>query len=207
MTKPAHTESRFIAERVRPLAALELTFSTANRRDILTRDRWLETLAASVDRVLKKNRLALHAFVFLPDCVRLVIEPPGPDARLPWMLFAMKRGLSHKIRTDLQEAKSELLRELTVRHGRGRYVFQVWEPGPGQIVELASSTDVTATVDSIHSAPVLRGLCESSAGWRWSSRRCYDNPDTAPPVAILHVTPWRRAATVESGARREAVST
>jgi hypothetical protein len=52
-----------------------------------------------------------------------------------------------------------------------------WQAGPGCDHNLASREVVLTALDYFHQNPVVRGLCNSAAEWRWSSWKDYHYPE------------------------------
>lgn len=193
MTEQHTSPSRFTFDD-QSVAALDVTFETLGRRDLFVRDEWLEMLADRADRTLGKHGLPIHAYVFLPNRVRLLVGAPRRGTRLPWALYVIKRAVSQRIRRDLRAAADPLLRELTVREGAGKYVFRVWAPGPGRVTALRTAPEVADAIDAVHDSPVSRGLCATPADWKWSSCRRYCDPDAPTDRRTPRITLWADAA-------------
>jgi REP-associated tyrosine transposase len=103
----------------------------------------------------QKLGFQLHAYVVLPDRVRLVLGASGGDARA--------------VRLTVQRLKSRFAREVNTRTGR---LGLVWQDAD-QTLPLLSALDVRRRVDFVHNNPVLAGLVRDPAEWRWSSYRAW----------------------------------
>ena len=153
----------------------ELTFSCYHQMPLLTNDDWRRMLAQAIDRAMARWKLHLHAFVFMPEHVHLLVYPFDDDAnpRIDALLKAIKRPYSFRIKQILIVANSPLLAKLTVRDGADGEVFRYWQEGPGYDRNLNQPRSVLASIDYLHLNPVRRGLCERADQWKWSSARWY----------------------------------
>jgi putative transposase len=151
----------------------ELTFSCYRRLPLLTNDTWRRRLSESIDEAMRAFSFRLVAFVYMPEHVHLLVYPTTADPEIDALLAAIKRPYSAAIKKLLVEAKSPLLKKLTVRERPGRTVFRYWQEGPGYDRNLSTEEVVLAAIDYIHLNPVRRGLCTSAADWKWSSARKY----------------------------------
>ena len=116
----------------------------------------------------------LHAYVVLPDRVRLVLGASGGDARA--------------VRLTVQRLKSRFAREVNARTGR---LGLVWQDAD-QTLPLGSALDVRRRVDFVHNNPVLAGLARDPAEWRWSSYRAWTGRGRAP-IAVDRLPPEAHA--------------
>jgi putative transposase len=127
--------------------------------------------AALFCRSLQALRLRLgfrvHAYVVLPDRVRLILGAEDPDAR--WL------------RDALQRLKSRFAREVNARSGRLGLVWQDAE----QRLPLRDEADIARRAEILHRNPVLAGLVEHPRLWRFSSYRAWSGEGPAPlPIDI-----------------------
>jgi putative transposase len=171
----------------------ELTFSCLDHLPLLTNDDWREKLARSIDRANDRWKFQLHAFVFMPDHVHLLVYPFAYDREPPIdaLLKAIKRPFSYRIKQILVENNSRLLKRLTVRDGAEPAVFRFWQEGPGYDRNLNTARSVLAAIDYIHLNPVRRGLCQRAQDWKWSSARWFlsDGEYCDPDLPKLHPLP------------------
>jgi putative transposase len=150
----------------------ELTFSCYHRMPLLTNDPWRLLLAQAIQRAIASWQFQLHAYVFMPEHVHLLVFPLNqPD--ISGLLKAIKNPYSYRIKQLLIECHSPLLERLTVRERPGKTAFRFWQEGPGYDRNLQTQKAVLASVAYIHNNPVRRGLCEKVTDWRWSSARFY----------------------------------
>jgi putative transposase len=128
-------------------------------------------VAALFCRILRglRGRLGfrLHAFVVLPDRVRLIVATGDPDPR--------------SARLIAQRLKSRFAR--VVNAGSGRW-GRVWQDGE-QRVGLASSQEIARRADFLHRNPMMARLVSRPGEWRWSSYRAWAGDGAAPiPVDL-----------------------
>lgn len=132
--------------------------------------------AALFCRILAGLRLRLgfllHAYVVLPDRVRLIVASRGGDPR--WA------------RITVQRLKSRYAREVNHRLGR---LGLVWQDAD-QTLPLRGEEDVRRKADFLHHNPVLAGLVRDPGEWRWSSYRAFTGEGRTP----LPVDPVTTAA-------------
>lgn len=169
----------------------ELTFSCYHQRPLLTNNAWRKMLSVSVDRAMQRHRFGLIALVYMPEHVHLLVYPRGDTPRIDGLLKAIKRPFSYRVKRELQDAGSLLLKELTVRERPGTYVFRFWQEGPGYDRNLSCEAAVQGSIDYIHMNPVRRGLCERAIDWKWSSARWYltDGPSMDADLPYIHGLP------------------
>jgi len=119
----------------------------------------------------------LHAYVLLPDRVRLILGAPGADMR--------------SVRMTVQRLKSRFAREVNVRSGRRGLVWQ----DADQTLPLVGADDVRRRADFLHHNPVIAGLALTPGDWRWSSYRAWAGHGRTPlPVDLLAGETGRRPA-------------
>jgi putative transposase len=178
----------------------ELTFSCYRRLPLLTNDSWREQLARSIDRARRPPRLAVGAFVFMPEHVHLLVHPVEIASRIDELLFAIKRPYSYRIKRQLVASRSPLLEQLTIRQRPGVTTFRYWQEGPGYDRNLTTQRAILAAIDYLHANPVRRGLCGRAADWRWSSARWYESDGQEVDASLPRLTPLP-AGTFHSGTR------
>src|SRR2546428_8350174 len=108
--------------------------------------------AALFCRILAGMRQRLgflvHAYVVLPDRVRLILGARGGDLR--WARMTVHR------------LKSRYAREVNARSGR---LGLVWQDGE-QTLPLCDAQDVRRKADYLHHNPVMAGRAPPAGGWR-----------------------------------------
>ena len=141
---------------------------------LLTNDDWRRMLSESIDRAVARHRYRLVAFVFMPEHVHLVVDPRVEASGIAELLNAIKRPFSTRVKRLLVEAKSRLLKRLTVRQRPGVTAFRFWQEGPGYDRNLTEVATTLAAIDYLHLNPVRRRMVKQATDWRWSSARYYE---------------------------------
>ncbi|MEM7811424.1 MAG: transposase [Planctomycetota bacterium] len=160
----------------------ELTFSTYRRLPLLTNDTWRGLLGEALTRACDQHRWHLHAFVFMPEHVHLLLSPDAGAGRVPALLSAIKRPMSYRVKISLPP-ESSLRRRLTIRQRPGVKTFRFWQEGGGYDRNITEAGTFRAAVDYIHENPVRRGLCVRPIDWRWSSAcQLIGEESVTPPV-------------------------
>jgi len=116
-------------------------------------------LGESIDRAADGHGYRLFGFVFMPEHVHLLLYPLPDASTIDFLLRAIKRPLSWRIKQQLAEAGSPLLKTLTIRQRPGVETFRFWQEGGGYDRNLASAETALAALDYVHQNPVRRGLC------------------------------------------------
>ena len=111
----------------------------------------------------------LHAYVILPDRVRLILGSTGTDMR--------------SVRLTVQGLKSRFAREVNSRSGR---LGLVWQDAD-QALPLKNADDVRRRADFLHQNPVMAGLAREPGEWRWSSYRAWAGRGRTPLTVDLPV--------------------
>ncbi len=120
-----------------------------------------------------KRRLGfrLHAYVLLPDRVRLIIGSPDGDP--------------HWAQVTVQRLKSRFARESNTRTGR---LGLVWQDAD-QRVAIAERGEIVRHAEYLHRHPVVSRLARHPADWRWSSFRAWAGLGRVPiPVDLLEAS-------------------
>jgi len=151
----------------------ELTFSCFERRPLLTNDTWRDNLSRAIDTAGEQQGFLLHAFVFMPEHVHLLVTPVSPTSDVSKYLAQIKRPFSAEIEELLTQRKSGLLKQLTVEERPGKTSFRYWQEGPGFDRNITDEASIAVAIDYIHANPVKRGMAVRAVDWRWSSARFY----------------------------------
>jgi putative transposase len=161
-----------------------LTFSCYRRLPLLSNTLWRTWLSRSIDAALAQAHVALVAFVYMPEHVHLLVHPQEEEYRIGWVLFAIKRPFSFRVKMHLVERQSSLLSQLTIRTRPGVTAFRFWQEGPGHDRNLVSVENCVKAAEYLHGNPVRRGLVRTVDRWRWSSWRHYHRPADPPDPAL-----------------------
>jgi REP element-mobilizing transposase RayT len=123
-----------------------------------------------------RRRLAfhLHAYVVLPDRVRLIVATPDGDPR--------------SVQVVVRRLKARFAREWNWRRGR---LGLVWQDAD-QMAALQGLQQIARRADLLHRSPVLAGLVRLPREWPWSSVRPWVGAGTAPATVDLPEMPERR---------------
>ena len=152
-----------------PADVRELTFSCYKRQPLLTNDRWRTMLAESIDAATERHGYRLAAFVFMPEHVHLVVYPLRQADHVDALLRAIKRPFAYRIKNELVQSQSRLLRRLTIRQRPGVTTFRYWQEGPGYDRNLTTPAAALSAIDYVHLNPVRRGLAKEAVDWKWST--------------------------------------
>lgn len=170
----------------------EFTFSTYQRRPLLTDDSRLKHLSRCIDAAGTEVRINLLAFVFMPEHVHLLTFPLDPNPDLGLYLARIKQPFSKEIKRRLVESHSPLVAQLIVRERPGKTCFRFWQEGPGYDRNLNEPATIRSSLDYIHNNPVKRKLCGRAIEWNWSSARYYlgEPPkQQMPELPFIHGLP------------------
>ncbi|WP_240636114.1 transposase [Caldimonas tepidiphila] len=151
-----------------------------NRQPVFVDDTDREAYLAALREAAANQRVAVHAYVLLPDEVMLLATPPDAEA-----LGRMMQALGRRY-----------VAAFNARHGRsgtlweGRYRAAVLEP----------TRYFLPCCCYIEQSPVRAGLCERAEDWRWSSHAHHRGARNDPLVSghalywALGNTPFEREA-------------
>lgn len=173
----------------RPGDLHELTFSCYRRLPLLTNDDWQECLSRTIDSAAREESVQLVAFVFMPEHVHLMVDPLEPEPNIGRFLARLKQPYSKEIKSRLQQEKSPLLENLTVRERPGKTCFRYWQEGPGYDRNLNQPKTILTAIDYIHENPIRRGLCRRAVDWKWSSAVWYQGEppkQQLPDLPLIH---------------------
>lgn len=114
----------------------------------------------------------LHAYVVLPDRVRLIVGASDGDPR--W------------VQVVAQRLKSRFAREANARAGRLGLVWQDAE----QRVPLVTPVEVARRAEFLHRSPVMARLTDHPGRWRYSSHGAWNGEGRSPvPVDLPEGAP------------------
>ena len=113
----------------------------------------------------------------MPDHVHLLVRSRKKDSKIERLLFGIKRLFSFRVKRNLVDHASPLLKQLMQQGRLGKSVFRFWQAGPGYDRNLNSSSGVVEAIEYIHFNPVKQKLCDSPDKWKWSSWSSYNGSD------------------------------
>ncbi len=170
-----------------PGQAHELTFSCYQRLPLLDDDHRRTLLSRSIDAAIVRHGFELVAFVYMPEHIHLTVWPLG-NGTVSALLFAIKSPFSHRIKRELETAKSPMLEPLTIRERPGKSSFRFWQEGPGYDRNIHNGKTLRQAIEHVHDNPVRRGLTDSAGDYRWSSWKYYFEPNrwNDPDLPTVH---------------------
>lgn len=133
-----------------------ITTVTANRRRLFQVESSAELLLDVFRNYRRQSRLALHAFVIMPDHLHLLITP-APEVSLEKAMQLIKGGFSFRLKS-----------------GRN-----VWERSFNE-VQVRDTETFAAYRRYIEENPVRAGITPRSEGYRFSSSSLFDDVDPMP---------------------------
>lgn len=149
----------------RRIAAFQIGFSTYGGRPTLADTGSAALFCRVLGHLRRRLGFSLHAYVLLPDRVRMILGSLDDDPR--------------GARLIAQQVRSRFAREVNVRRGRPGLV---WQDGI-EVVRLASARHVIRHAHLLHRAPIITRLAAEPGDWRWSSYRGWSG-DGQPPVGV-----------------------
>lgn len=161
-------EGRFRVEKGsgRPFsAAYRVEFSTYGGRPILADRKRAALFCRVLAHLRQRLGFLLHAYVLLPDSVRLILGALDDDPR--------------SARLITQQLRSRFAREINARRGK---TGLVWRDGI-EVIRLSSPRHVIRHAHLLHRAPIVTRLTTEPQAWRWSSYRGWAG-EGHPPVGI-----------------------
>jgi len=155
-----------------------VTYSCVRRLPLLSKDRTRRWVVEAIECVRSELRVAVWAYVIMPEHVHLLIHPQDARFQMRRILAGLKRSVSDHAKRHLEtEGRTDWLRRLTVSYP-SRRVFRFWQPGGGFDHNIFREKTVPAVIDYIQANPVRRGLVRSPTDWEWSSARFWaGHPD------------------------------
>ena len=148
--------------RSRPSPFFLVTLWTYGIQPLFAEASWTALFLHVLGGLRQRLGFRLHAYVVLPDRVRLILGTPGGDLRA--------------VRLTVQRLKSRFAREVNARSGR---LGLVWQDAD-QTLPLASDEEARRRADFLHFNPVMAGLARHPSEWRWSSYRAWEGGGRTP---------------------------
>ena len=148
-----------------------ITLWTYGGRPIFSHPETAGLFCRTLSDLRRRLGFKLHAFIVLPDRVRMILGTPDGDPR--------------SVQVAVQRLKSRFAREANARGGKPGLVWQ----DADQRVALMAGEDVVRRAEMLHRYPVITRLARHPADWRWSSFRVWAGVGRAPvPVDLPEIT-------------------
>ena len=155
-----------------------LTFTCDRFLPLFGNDRIKDAFALRLGHACEHARVALVAWVVMPDHVHLLVLPP-PETTSAF-LHGLKRLFGRQVITRWRELDAPVLARVRVRDGKHRF----WQAGGGFDRTVETAAEAENDVGYIHANPVEAGLVARDVDWRWSSARYYaGGAYDGPPIA------------------------
>ena len=181
-----------------------VTCSIAGWVDIFSRQYYRDLVLESWRYCQQHKGLQIHAFVFMPNHLHLIVSCRKPyllrDVMRDWKHFTAKRILEYLKNPKQPESRKEWLLYLFSYFALGKkhkQEYQIWQHD-NHPIELFSEAVIAQKLDYIHLNPVRAGLVELPEQWVYSSAPFYaanaaDAPfRTEPYVPIIEIVPiWQ----------------
>jgi putative transposase len=151
-----------------------ITFSTHQRRPILTEDYISRIVIASIFNVCRIRQLRLLSYVIMPEHVHLVIIPQL-SVKVGAMIGEMKSRSSKRVHNLLVQRRSRLISQPTTANNGVRR-FRLWLRRCYDR-NCRTEAEVWEKVNYCHDNRVRRGLVNNPEDWMWSSYSYYRYSD------------------------------
>ena len=134
-------------------------------------------LCDSLKFVLNEHRAKLHAYVFMPSHVHMIITMPSGE-NISDFMRDFKKNTSTKVRQQLEkERRYSILERLRINAtGKKNQVFKLWMDRFDDLV-IENEDTLRVKLEYIHNNPVKSGLVEDAEEWEFSSARNYKFDD------------------------------
>jgi putative transposase len=149
--------------------AHELTFSCHRKLPLLSSDKERLIVLEAIDTAREKLQFELWAYVIMPTHVHLLILPLNEQTTVARILHAIKRSSAQDILSMWKQEDNPLLTQVRINSSS----FRIWMPGGGYDRNMTTPQATQASIDYIHSNPVVRHLAPNALEWPWSSARAY----------------------------------
>jgi REP element-mobilizing transposase RayT len=156
---------------VEPEAPHFLTCTIVGWMPVLTRQKYLDIITASLTFCRQQKGLRLHAYVILDNHLHLLVSAEN----LSEVIRDFKRHTAKEILAAArQDDKLWLLKQLEYFKGghKKESQHQVWQEGVHPQA-ITSEEMLRQKLDYIHHNPVRTGLVDCPEDWRYSSARNY----------------------------------
>jgi putative transposase len=146
-------------------AAYQVGFTTYGGRPILADAGRAALFCRVLGHLRRRLGFSLHAYVLLPERVRMILGALDDDPR--------------SVRLVTQQLRSRFAREVNASRGKPGLV---WRDGV-DLVRLASPRHVIQQAHLLHRAPIVTRLTSEPGEWRWSSYRGWSG-EGRPPIGV-----------------------
>jgi putative transposase len=164
-----------------PGHAHELTFSCYRRYKFFSKDSTCQWLCDSINDARREHRFLVHAYVFMPDHVHLIIFPTEPEYSIEKILGSIKLPVARKAMKHIREHAPQWLERLARKRGdKTEYVF--WTSGGGYDRNIDNPRTLEFMIDYLHANPIRKGLTKMASEWKWSSAQWYEGERDVPIV-------------------------
>ncbi len=165
-----------------------LTFSCFHKLPLLKSERAKRWLADSIMNACQKHQFDLHAYVFMPNHVHLLVRPENVEYDISKFLRSVKRPVTEIALKYLAESRApESAFELIADpKPDGSLSFRFWQRGGGFDRNIQGSEEFFEKLGYMHNNPVKAGLCAVAEDWKYCSAGDYLRIRTGPiPITLL----------------------
>ncbi len=166
-----------------PGHAHELTFSCFQWYPFLKAERTCQWLADAMNEVRVELKLALWAYVFMPEHVHLLVFPKGPKYDIRMILQKIKEPVGRKAVKYLSANAPDWLPRITVKRGN-RLERRFRQAGGGYDRNVDEPRTFLSMIEYIHNNPVRRGLVTRPEEWKWSSADWFEGKNSLKPDSV-----------------------
>ena len=154
-----------------------VTFSTFERRKLLSTDLLCEHICQAISETRRKSGFSLWAYVLMPEHVHLVILPAS-GTKLGQIIGTLKWESAMAIHRD-PVARSGLIKigQHEISRTNGKFAF--WQRRCFDR-NCRDADEVTQKIRYCHRNPVQRGLVRKPEDYKWSSYGWYEGRRDVP---------------------------
>lgn len=156
-----------------PGHAHELTLSCYRRLKLLGKDETKRLFLSELDKARKKLQYEVWAYVIMPEHVHLLVWPRLREYRIQDFRKTLKERSGKAVLNWIREYHPSAMARLVQPEG-ARLRTRFWQDGKGYDRNFWTPPLIWQCIRYIHGNPVRRNLCETPAGWPWSSYGSYE---------------------------------